>query len=504
MDFYRKAHMEANPLLSLQHITKSYAGVKALDDVSLDIREGEVHALVGANGAGKSTLIKAVSGAITPDAGSIVYAGQAHAAMTPQLSSGLGIEVIYQEFNLVPSLSVAENIFLGNRIGGGRLVDFKAMEREATKILDLFGLDIGVKELVKHLSVAHRQIVEIAKALSHNLRLLILDEPTAPLSTKEVEVLFRLIRSLKERGISIIYISHRLEEVFEICDRITVLRDGQKITTLNTADTNRRELIEYMINSDIGDEFPRRQGRRGEEVLLEARNLCGDGFKDISFRVRRGEILGICGLVGSKRTELVRAIFGADRLKAGELLFEGRPSRFNSPHQAIQQGITLIPEDRNTQGVTLNLSIKWNLTAAILKRISRLLVISDRRENETVERYRELLKIKMRGGDQKVSALSGGNRQKIVLGKCLASEPKLLIFDEPTRGIDVGAKKEIYTLINELADRGHGVILISSEMDEMIGLSDRMIILAEGEVTGELERERFDKKEILDLESGNK
>jgi ribose transport system ATP-binding protein len=496
--------MEATTLLSLRQITKSYAGVKALDDVSLDIREGEVHALVGANGAGKSTLIKAVSGAITPDSGVIVYAGNEHAGMTPQLSSALGIEVIYQDFNLVPSLSVAENIFLGNRIGNRRLVDFKAMELEAAKILGVFGLDIRVNELVKHLSVAYRQIVEIAKALSHNIRLLILDEPTAPLSTNEVEVLFRLIRSLKARGISIIYISHRLEEVFEICDSVTVLRDGKKIVTLKTAETNRRELIERMINSDIGDEFPPRLGRCREEPLLEAKNLSGDGFRNITFSVRKGEILGICGLVGSKRTEVVRAIFGADRLQSGELCFEGKPVRFKSPHEAIERGVTLIPEDRNTQGVTLNLPIKWNLTATILKRISRFLVINDRKENEIVDRYRELLKIKMAGGGQKVSSLSGGNRQKIVLGKCLASEPKLLIFDEPTRGIDVGAKKEIYTLINELADRGLGVILISSEMDEMIGLSDRLIIIAEGEVTGELDRREFDKTVILDLESGNK
>ena len=496
--------MPADALLSFRSITKSYAGVKALDDVSLDIREGEVHALVGANGAGKSTLIKAVSGAITPDSGAIVYAGTEYQAMTPQLSDSLGIEVIYQEFNLIPSLSVAENIFLGNRVGSGRLVDFKAMEREAARILDIFHLDIKVKELVKHLSVAHRQIVEIAKALSHNIRLLILDEPTASLTTKEVDILFRLIRSLKERGISIIYISHRLEEVFEICDRVTVLRDGKKIVTLETADTNRRELIEYMINSDIGDEFPSRRGRRGDETLFEAKNLTGNGFRNISFSVRKGEILGLCGLVGSKRTELVRAIFGADRLESGEVFFEGRRMRLKSPHEAIKRGMTLIPEDRNTQGVTLNLSIKWNMTTAILKRISRLLVISERKESEVVAKYREILKIKMTGEEQRVSALSGGNRQKIVLGKCLASDPKLLIFDEPTRGIDVGSKKEIYSLINDLADRGLGIILISSEMDEMIGLSDRMVILAEGEITGLLEKGQFDKQHILDLESGDK
>lgn len=496
--------MKQEALLSLQNISKAYAGVKALDDVSIDIREGEIHALVGANGAGKSTLIKTVSGAITPDAGKIVFDGHQYDSMTPQSSSALGIEVIYQEFNLVPSLSVAENMFLGNRENAGMLVNFRAMGKKAGEILEVFGLGIPVTELVKNLSVAHMQIVEIAKALGHNLRLLVLDEPTAPLTTKEVEVLFRLVRSLRERGISIVYISHRLEEVFELSDRITVLRDGKKIITLNTAETNRRELIKHMINSDLGDEYPERRGRPGDEVLLEVRNLSGKGFRDISFSVNRGEILGLTGLVGSKRTEIVRAIFGADRPQSGEIIFEGERLRISSPSAAIEKGVTLIPEDRNAQGVTLNLSVKWNITASILKRISRLLVINTAEENRIVDKYWDALKIKMTGRNQLVSSLSGGNRQKIVLGKCLASEPKLIIFDEPTRGIDVGAKKEIYNLINELADNGLGVILISSEMDEMIGLSDRMIILAEGEITGELRKGQFDKQHILDLESGNK
>jgi ABC-type sugar transport system, ATPase component len=496
--------MKHEILLSLRNISKSYSGVKALDDVSINIKEGEVHALVGANGAGKSTLIKTISGAITPDSGEIVFDGIKYAGMTPQLSSSLGIEVIYQEFNLIPTLTVAENLFLGNRVNDKKLVDFKAMRKKAAETLKIFELDIDVRDLVKHLSVAHMQIVEIAKALGHNLRLLVLDEPTAPLTTKEVEVLYRLIRSLKEKGISIVYISHRLEEVFDLCDRITVLRDGQKITTLNTADTNRKELIRHMINSDLGDEYPQRKGKRNDTVLLEVNDLCGKGFKNISFTVREGEILGLTGLVGSKRTEIARAIFGADKFKSGRISFRGNNRHFKTPSEAIRDGVSLIPEDRNAQGVTLNLSIKWNMTAAVMQKISHMFVISDRQENEIVEKYRDALKIKMAGVNQLVSALSGGNRQKIVLGKSLASNPKLLIFDEPTRGIDVGAKKEIYNLINELADNGLGVILISSEMDEMIGLSDRMIILSEGEIMGELERKDFDKQLILDLESGNK
>jgi ribose transport system ATP-binding protein len=479
-------------------------GVKALDDVSIDFREGEIHALVGANGAGKSTLIKAVSGAIIPDAGRIVFDGADYAFMTPQLSGSLGIEVIYQEFNLIPSLSVAENIFLGNRINNSKFVNFRVMEARADEILKVFGLDIDPAEMVKNLSVAYMQIVEIAKALSHKIRLLVLDEPTAPLTTKEVEVLFRLARSLREQGISIIYISHRLEEVFELSDSITVLRDGCRIITLNTADTNRKELIGYMINSELGDAYPRRRGRQEDAVLLEAEKLCGKGFRDISFAVHRGEILGISGLVGAKRTEIVRAIFGADRLESGRIIYEGEEIKIRSPYHAIVRGIALVPEDRKTQGVILKLSIGWNLTVAILKRLSKLFVVNAKEEKKVIDQYKNILKIKMVSESQPVSSLSGGNQQKLVLSKWLACNSKLIIFDEPTRGIDVGAKREIYTLINELADRGLGVILISSEIDEMIGLSDRMIVLAEGEITGRLEREEFDKQHILDLESGYK
>jgi ribose transport system ATP-binding protein len=500
----KKGDMESANLLLLQNISKAYMGVKALDDVSIDFREGEIHALVGANGAGKSTLIKAISGAILPDAGRIVYNNVEYSSMTPQLSSSLGIEVIYQEFNLIPSLSVAENIFLGNRVNKNKLVNFKMMEAKADEILKVFDLNIDPAEMVKNISVAYMQIVEIAKALSHNMRLLVLDEPTAPLTTNEVDVLFRLARSLKEKGISIIYISHRLEEVFELSDRITVLRDGRKIITLNTGDTNRKELISYMINSELGDTYPKLTNRQEGEVLLEVKNLCGKGFKDISFKVHKGEIFGISGLVGAKRTEIVRAIFGADKLDSGEIIYEGKEIKIRSPHHAIAKGIALIPEDRKTQGVILTLSIGWNLTVTILKRLSRFFVINTAKEKKVIDQYKNVLKIKMVNENQQVAALSGGNQQKVVLSKWLASNSKLVIFDEPTRGIDVGAKQEIYMLINEMAEKGMGVILISSEIDEMIGLSDRMVILAEGEITGRLERDQFAKEHILDLESGYK
>lgn len=496
--------MSQRNLLSLHNITKSYSGVTVLHDISLDIRQGEVHALVGANGAGKSTLIKTISGAITPDHGKIIYDGQEYSEMTPQLSGNLGIEVIYQEFNLVPSLSVAENIFLGNRLEGRKFVDFKALHAKADEILSVFELPISADEPVKYLSVAYMQIVEIAKALSNDIKMLVLDEPTAPLTNNEVEVLYKVVKSLKEQGISVIYISHRLEEVFELCDRITVLRDGYKVTTLETEKTNRQELISHMINSELGEEYPAREGEQQDEVLLEVKNLYGKGFKDISFKVHKGEILGITGLVGAKRTEIVRAIFGADRLHSGEILMEGNAVKILSPLDAISRGIVMIPEDRKVQGVVLNLSIKWNLTISILKKLSKSLIINIKKEKQVVDEYKDVLSIKMANEDQNVSTLSGGNQQKVVLSKWLASNPRLIIFDEPTRGIDVGAKKEIYTLINKLADEGMGVILISSEMDEMIGLSDRMIVLSEGVITGKLEKNEFNKQQILDLESGDK
>lgn len=496
--------MDTNNLLSLQNIVKSYSGVTVLHEVSLDIRKGEVHALVGANGAGKSTLIKTISGAIRPDSGKIVYQGKEYDFMTPQLSGSLGIEIIYQEFNLVPSLTVAENIFLNNMSQMNKLADFKQTQMKADEILKTFGLDIKSTDHVKDLSVAYKQIVEIAKALACDLKLLVLDEPTAPLTNTEVEVLYRIVKELRNQGVSIIYISHRLEEVFELSDRITVLRDGHKIVTLNAGETNRKELISYMISAELGEEYPKRKGTQQDEVLLEAKELCGNGFEKISFKVHKGEILGIAGLVGAKRTEVVRTIFGADKLASGKILFEGKPVSIKTPSDAIALGITMVPEDRKSQGVVLRLSIGWNLTMANLKRLSKGLVIDRKKEKELVDQYKDALKIKMNSIEQPISSLSGGNQQKVVVSKWLASNPKLIIFDEPTRGIDVGAKKEIYNLINDLADQGLGVILISSEMDEMIGLSDRMIILSEGKIMGRMEREEFAKQHILDLASGDK
>jgi len=496
--------MAENNLLSLRNIVKSYSGVTVLHDVSLDIQKGEVHALVGANGAGKSTLMKTISGAIQPDSGKIIFEGTEYEGMNPMLSGSLGIEIIYQEFNLVPALNVAENIFLGKREDSTKFVNMKTLEAKADVILQRFGLNIKPADYVRDLSVAYKQIVEIAKALSKEIKLLILDEPTAPLTNTEVEVLFRIVRELKAEGVSVIYISHRLEEVFELCDRITVLRDGYKIITLQTDQTDRKELINYMINADLGEEYPPRKGKPGEEVLLEVENLSGKGYSGISFEVHKGEILGLTGLVGAGRTEIARAIFGADKIHSGKVRFEGKDAEIKSPYDAISLGITMVPEDRKSQGAIPRLSIAWNLTLANLKKLSKGLFLDFEKEKQMVAEYKDAMSIKMESVDQKVSSLSGGNQQKVVVSKWLACHPKLIIFDEPTRGIDVGAKKEIYSIINDLADQGMGVILISSEIDEMIGLSDRMIVLSEGNITGELRRDEFSKQMILNLESGDK
>ena len=424
--------MDGKCLLSVQNIVKSYSGVTVLHDVSLDICKGEVHALVGANGAGKSTLIKTISGAIRPNAGKIVFDGQEYDYMTPQLSSALGIEIIYQEFNLVPSLSVAENIFLGNKSRTSKIVNFRQMYQKADEILQTFGLDIKSSDLVKNLSVAYKQIVEIAKALACDLKVLVLDEPTAPLTNTEVEVLYRIVKELKNQGVSIIYISHRLEEIFELSDRITVLRDGHKIITVDTDKTDRKQLISYMISAELGEEYPKRVGTWKEDVLLEVKNLSGNGFDNINFKVHKGEILGICGLVGAKRTEIVRAIFGADKAKSGEIYFEGTKVEIKRPTDAINLGITMVPEDRKSQGVVLGLSIAWNLTLANLKKISNGLVIDRKRENVLVDRYKNALKIKMNNIDQPVSALSGGNQQKVVVSKWLVI-PKVRLSRIPQR-----------------------------------------------------------------------
>lgn len=489
-------------ILELKHITKLYPGVVALNDVSLEVRRGEILALVGENGAGKSTLIKTCSGAITPTQGEIVINGKSFTGMTPQTSEQNGIGVIYQEFNLVGDLSVAENIFLGRAIRKGMVIDLKAMERESKKILDSLNIKINPKTLVKTLSVGYQQMVEIAKAVSQNAKLLIMDEPSAPLTSAEVEAMFAIVDKLKAGGVSIIYISHRLDEIFRLADRITILRDGQYVTTLNTDETNKDELVKYMVGRQLTEVYPKRDEICvKDEVIFEAVNVSGNGDKNISFKIHRGEVLGLGGLVGAGRTEFAELMFGMRPKTAGKFIFKGKEISPKTPKDAIELGIGLVPEDRKKEGALLGMSIRCNINMPIYQRISKGTVINEKKEEEIAQTYRKEISIKTPTLDQLVKNLSGGNLQKVILAKWLAADSELLIFDEPTRGIDVGAKQEIYTLINHLVEQGKTVLMISSEMEELMGMSDRILILAEGNMTGELNKSEFNQERIMQLAS---
>ena len=489
-------------ILELKHITKLYPGVVALNDVSLEVRRGEILALVGENGAGKSTLIKTCSGAITPTQGEIVINGKSFTGMTPQTSEQNGIGVIYQEFNLVGDLSVAENIFLGRAIRKGMVIDLKAMERESKKILDSLNIKINPKTLVKTLSVGYQQMVEIAKAVSQNAKLLIMDEPSAPLTSAEVEAMFAIVDKLKAGGVSIIYILHRLDEIFRLADRITILRDGQYVTTLNTDETNKDELVKYMVGRQLTEVYPKRDEICvKDEVIFEAVNVSGNGDKNISFKIHRGEVLGLGGLVGAGRTEFAELMFGMRPKTAGKFIFKGKEISPKTPKDAIELGIGLVPEDRKKEGALLGMSIRCNINMPIYQRISKGTVINEKKEEEIAQTYRKEISIKTPTLDQLVKNLSGGNQQKVILAKWLAADSELLIFDEPTRGIDVGAKQEIYTLINHLVEQGKTVLMISSEMEELMGMSDRILILAEGNMTGELNKSEFNQERIMQLAS---
>jgi ribose transport system ATP-binding protein len=495
--------MDAKVVLSLKDITKRYPGVLALDRVSVDFLEGEVHALLGENGAGKSTLIKAVAGAIDLDGGVIHVGGHDYQQMTPHLSRSLGIEVIYQEFNLVPPMSAAENIFLGDRIGKSLLVDFGTMRSKTQEIFDLFKANIDPDALVRDLSPAQQQIVAIAKAVSKNVRILIMDEPSARLSVSEVESMFDVIRHLKQRGVTVIYISHRLEEVFKISDRVTVMRDGHYVATRLTQDTNRKELINLMVGRELTEVYPART-ITPTETAIEIKNLSGNGDKDISFSAKKGEILGISGLVGSGRTELAMLLCGAVPIEGGEIWVKGKPVKIKSPADAIKSKIGLLPEDRKGHGLFLEMDVKWNVCFPIVKRLSKNGVVDRKKEAQIAQKYKEQLDIKTPSLDQQLKNLSGGNQQKVVLAKSLATESDILIFDEPTRGIDVGAKQEIYKLMCTLANNGIAIIMISSDMAELLGMSDRIIVLSEGKMAGEVMKEQFNQDHILDLASGTR
>ena len=493
---------EKVPALSLKGIRKVFPGVVALDNVSIDFYPGEVHALIGENGAGKSTFIKAITGAHAPDGGTITVDGETYSAMTPALSRKHGIECIYQEFNLIDVLSAAENICYGEKLG--RFVNQRKMNEIAKKIFDDFGVDINPSTLVRDLTPGHMQIVEIAKAVSKNCKILILDEPTAPLSMAEVEILFKIVNQLRDKGVAIIFISHRLDEVFELTDRVSILRDGVYITTLMTKDTNRAELIKYMVGREMTATFPPRNAQIGD-VALELKNLTGNKVKNISFKAHHGEVLGISGLVGAGRTEIMKVVFGAEKKQWGEVFVNGKKANINSPAEAMHKyGICLIPEDRKREGCFLMETISWNIVYNVLGKISKAGFVDRKKEKEIADYYGKAMRIKAPNLDKtKVMTLSGGNQQKVVVGKALATQSDIIIFDEPTRGIDVHAKQEIYELIDLLRKQGKAIIMISSELPELIGMSNRVVVLYEGKYAGEIsEEEKITQENILNLASG--
>ncbi len=488
-------------ILELRQLAKSYPGVAALKPFDLSFRRGEVHALLGENGAGKSTLIKLITGAVRADSGSVVLDGEDLSGLDPAGTLSRGIAAIYQEFSLFPDLTVAENVFFGRQITRRGLVDRPLMEAETARILHDLGTDVSPRALARNLSVGHQQMVELAKSVSRNARVLIMDEPTAPLTNREVGFLYEVVARLKARGVTIIYISHRLKEIFDLCDRVTVLRDGNLVETLDTAATDEAELVRLMVGRTVDRSHPASTARRGK-VLLEARGLRSDKVHAVSHSVRSGEILGLAGLVGAGRTETARLIFGADPRAGGEIRVDGKAVDIRSPRQAIAAGIGLIPEDRKRQGVLLNQSVTFNAVFAALARVSPGLFADAKAERAAATRMRDQLQIKTPNLGQLVSRLSGGNQQKVVLAKWLLTDSRVLIFDEPTRGIDVGAKEEIYALMRRLSDRGAAIIMISSEMPELLGMSDRILVLAQGRIAGELSHDQFDQERVLRLASG--
>lgn len=491
--------MDNNVILKLDHITKTFPGVIALNNVSMEFTKGEVHALLGENGAGKSTLIKTVSGALTPDAGSITVNGEKYDRMNPFLAKKCGIGVIYQEFNLIETLSVAENMYLGEKTG--KFFELKVLIDRANKLLKEWGIDLNPADEVGMLSPGKKQLVEIAKCLCHDVSILIMDEPTAPLSTAEVEIMYQVIEKLKSNGVTIIYISHRMEEIFRITDRVSVLRDGEYITTVNTVETDRHKLVEYMAGRELKEDYPHRTKEIGTEAF-RAEHLYGNGDSDISFNVHHGEIYGFAGLVGAGRTELTQLIFGLVPKQAGALYINGNLTEIKSSGEAIKEGLGLIPEDRKFLGCLQEMTIAFNISISALKRICDGFLVNKGKEKTLVTSYIDRLSIKASSPFQEVKNLSGGNQQKVVLAKALAADPEILIFDEPTRGIDVEAKQEIYHLMNDLADQGKAIIMISSELEELMGMSDRIGVIYEGHMAGELEKKEFDQKTIVALASG--
>lgn len=479
--------MENNIILSLKNVTKQYPGAPgpAIENISFDIRKGEIYGLVGENGAGKSTLIKTIAGAHSITSGEIFYKGEKFVCKNPSDAIEKGIGVVYQEFNLFPNLMVYENIFFGIEIKKGSLLDRKEMIKKSKEILEELGFNIDVTEKVSNLSPAYQQATEIAKCINHKVELVILDEPSAPLTEREVDQMFKVVRKLNKQGITIIYISHKLNEIFELTNRISVLRDGNLVNTYNTEDVKVQDLIRSMVGREITDIYPEKEHSE-QETILRVENLNSEFVHNVSFELKRGEVLGFGGLVGAGRTETMRLLFGADKKESGRIFINDKEVKIDNPRDAIKNGIGLIPEDRKRQGLVLNKSIYLNCLLPSLDKYSNKGFIDFKKSKKDINELYDLLKIKAAGLDMAVVNLSGGNQQKVVLEKWLLKNCDILILDEPTRGIDIGTKQEIYQLIQDLAKQGKAVIVISSEMPELIGVSHRILVMREGAISGEL------------------
>lgn len=493
----------SEPIVELSGIAKGFGSIQALQGVTLAFYPGEVHALVGENGAGKSTLVKILAGIYRPDAGVLKVSGEVVDLHSPIQAHALGIAVVHQEPMLFPDLDVAENVFMGRhpRDRFGR-VDWKRMYREVDQLLASLDVSLSSHAPVQGLSVAEQQLVEIAKALSLETRILVLDEPTAALSPHEVDELFTIIRQLRDRGVAVLFVSHRLEEIFEIGERLTIFRDGTRVLTTLVNEMTTEEIIRHMVGRELSQLFPKGEVELGE-VVLDVRQLTRTGvFDGVSFQLRRGEILGFAGLVGAGRTEVARALFGIDRATGGEIWLKGKQVRIRSPRAAMEHGIAYVPEDRHQHGLVMDFSIATNVTLPILQKVSRLGLVDPRAEKRIAGDYSNQLHVRSAGLNQLVNALSGGNQQKVVLSKWLATSPSVLILDEPTRGIDVGAKAEVHRIISDLATRGLAIILISSELPEVLAMADRTIVFHEGRVTGTFTRPEATQERVMFAATG--
>ena len=489
--------------IEMRGIDKAFGTNQVLKNAGFELRDGEIHALMGENGAGKSTLMKILTGVYTRDAGTVVVDGQEVVYKSPQEAEKAGIVFIYQELNVLFDLTVEENLFMGKEITKAfGVCDKKAMRKKAQEVMDKMGVNIPVNAVMSDLSVGQQQMVEICKALMVDAKVLIMDEPTAALTESETQVLFEVIESLKAKGVSIVYISHRMEEIFQLCDRITILRDGQYVGTENIKDITMDGVVQMMIGREIGERYPQRNVKIGEEVIRVEGLTHEKMFKDVNFSVRAGEVLGVSGLMGAGRTEIMQAIFGNLPIVSGKVLIEGKEVHIKNPKQAIEAGIGFITEDRKTEGLLLEKSIAENIELCNLGKVSKNSVLSKAKGAALVKRGIEEFRIKCFGPDHECNNLSGGNQQKVVLAKWIYTDPKILILDEPTRGVDIGAKAEIYSVINDMAARGVAVIMVSSELPEVLGMSDRIMVVHEGHVTGIIDGKTADQAKVMTLATG--